>query len=117
AGFVAVPQYGPASELARSMPADMPVLGVDPRWAFFMLPAPQTGAGPGLLVWPGSGADPDPAQWPGLRMVGGAGRGTPEEPIEVFRLYSVSRLPAGVAAARLPSARTAIESGSIERRQ
>jgi len=102
AGFVAAQQYAVASELAYALPGTLPVVGVDPRWAFLALPPARTGTAAGLLVWPASGAGPDPAVWPGVHLVGGAGRGTLDAPIEVFRLYEVSGLPASVPNAELP---------------
>ena len=102
AAFVAAPDYGVASELARDLPAGLATVGVDPRWAYFDLPAPEVAGGTGLLVWPAHGAGPDPAQWPRARLAGAASRGTTQAPIETFRLYRVDGLPGAVPAVRLP---------------
>jgi 4-amino-4-deoxy-L-arabinose transferase-like glycosyltransferase len=50
ASFVAADQYALAAALAWTLPADMPVAGVEDRWALFALPR-ALGAGPvGILV-------------------------------------------------------------------
>ena len=102
AGFVAVPDYGVASELARTLPAGLAVVGVDPRWALFALPPAWVASHAGLLVWPDHGGAPDPAEWFGVRLVGRAARGPAQAPVETFRLYRVDGLPKAMAAARLP---------------
>ena len=65
AAFVAAEEYGLAAQLALRLPAGVPVVAIDGRWAFFDLPAPPSGV-TGLLVrserrsglpnWPGAEA-------------------------------------------------------------
>ncbi len=40
ASFVAADNYGLAAELARELPASVPVIAIGPRWSSFNLPAP-----------------------------------------------------------------------------
>lgn len=102
AKFVAVPHYAVASELARAIPTGLPVIAVNPRWAYFRLPSADVGERTGLLLWPANGPGPDPAQWPGVHLVGATGRGTLSLPIEVFRMYEISGVPKEIPSARLP---------------
>ena len=52
AEFIAVDNYGDAAELARDLPSDLPVFGIDTRWRYFDLPdaTPLIAGRPGLLV-------------------------------------------------------------------
>jgi 4-amino-4-deoxy-L-arabinose transferase-like glycosyltransferase len=52
ATFVAVENYGDAAELARLLPPDLPVVGIDARWAYFALPNATAviDGRPGLLI-------------------------------------------------------------------
>ncbi len=50
ARYVAVDSYGAAAMMARLLPPDLKVVGVDPRWAYFRLPSAAAAArrdGPG----------------------------------------------------------------------
>ncbi len=64
ATFVAAANYGDAAELARTLPPDLSVIGVEPRWALFELPDAQSmiDGQPGVLLVRGS-AVPDAEQW------------------------------------------------------
>lgn len=67
ASFVAAEEYGLAAQLALRLPAGVPVMALNPRWALFNLPSPTPGQA-GLLVqtqrrdappdWPGHAAGP-----------------------------------------------------------
>src|SRR5208337_4384015 len=50
ASFVATDQYGVASELAYRAPDDVPVVGIEPRWRMFALPAAALDGRVGILV-------------------------------------------------------------------
>jgi 4-amino-4-deoxy-L-arabinose transferase-like glycosyltransferase len=50
ASFVAVSQYGTASELAYRLPGDAPVVGDDRRWRMFALPPEALDGKVGILV-------------------------------------------------------------------
>jgi 4-amino-4-deoxy-L-arabinose transferase-like glycosyltransferase len=66
AAWVASEDYGLASELARTLPAELPVIGVEPRWAVFDLPSAGTllRGGEGMLVQSARRREPpDPAFW------------------------------------------------------
>lgn len=49
AAFVAAEEYGLGAQLALRLPRDVPVVVIDPRWAFFDLPRPEPGV-TGLMV-------------------------------------------------------------------
>jgi len=101
AGFVAADDYGLASELAFRLPGT--VIGVEPRWGLFNLPAAGTLSATGLLVRSDRRAGPpDPTIWPGATAVGQATRGRGGVTAETYTLYRVSP-PRGVWAVRLPA--------------
>jgi 4-amino-4-deoxy-L-arabinose transferase-like glycosyltransferase len=50
ASFVAADQYGVASELAYWLPGDVAVVGIEPRWRIFDLPAARLDGQVGILV-------------------------------------------------------------------
>jgi hypothetical protein len=50
ASFVAADQYGVASELAYWLPGDVAVVGIEPRWRIFGLPAARLDGQVGILV-------------------------------------------------------------------
>ncbi len=104
ASFVASDEYGEAAELARALPASVPVIGVERRWALFALPRPTIGGKVGILVRSARrGPDLDPDPWASLRPLGGAERRRGTQVIEHFRLYRVTARPgAGVPEALLP---------------
>lgn len=99
ATYVAADQYAAASELAYLMPAGVPVLGVEDRWALTVLPRETPPDGPGLLIrgagWPGP---IEPGRWSQAMLVGEVGRG----PVERFRLYWVTAAPGSGSFTRLP---------------
>ena len=106
ANFVAADDYGEAAELARALPASVPVIGVEHRWALFALPRPAIGGKAGILVRSARrGPDLDANPWSSLHPLGGAERRRGGQVIEAFRLYRVTaRASAGVPEALLPRA-------------
>lgn len=50
ASFVAVDQYATAAKLARELPEDVTVVGIDPRWTLFNLPTAPMAGRVGILV-------------------------------------------------------------------
>lgn len=102
AAFVAADDYGVAAELARSLPASLPVVGVEPRWAYFTLP-PGVSGETGLLVRSQHrGGEPDPRAFTHAHPAGEAVRTRDGETIERYRLFIV-RLPGNrVPAAIMP---------------
>jgi hypothetical protein len=113
AAFVAADNYGVAAELARLMPTEIPVLGVDPRWAYFALPdgAPIIAGRSGLLVRSVQRNDPpDPADWSAITAIGEIARARDNVMAERFRLYRVTGQPgarrgAAMAVAVMPRPR------------
>jgi hypothetical protein len=113
ATFVAADNYGVAAELARLMPPPIPVLGVDPRWAFFALPdgAPVIAGRAGLLVRSVQRNDPpDPADWSTITPIGDVARARDGVIAERYRLYRVTGRPdarrgAAMAVAVMPRPR------------
>jgi 4-amino-4-deoxy-L-arabinose transferase-like glycosyltransferase len=101
AAFVAADQYGVAAELARTLPADVPVIAVGPRWASFDLPPAAVDAMKGLLIEPESHASPI---WPASANLGSVERHRPDGAvIAAYRLYRV--VPdRSTSAVRLPRA-------------
>lgn len=92
AAFVAADSYGVAAILARDLPPDVPVLGVEPRWALFRLPpaAPALAGRAGLLVRSARRRDaPDPAPWSSLHEIGTVLRARDGVTAEAYRLYRV----------------------------
>lgn len=99
--FVASDQYGEAAKLARELPASIPVIGVEPRWAFFTLPRPAFTGEVGVLVrTERRGNDIDRAPWAAIQPIGEAIRSRDGSVIERFRLYRV--------VARVGTAQTAL---------
>jgi hypothetical protein len=91
AAFVATDEYGLASELARELPPDVPVIGVAPRWRYFDLPPATAIAGhTGLLIRRGRRTDaPDPAAWASIEAVGTITRLSGGVATETYKLYRV----------------------------
>jgi 4-amino-4-deoxy-L-arabinose transferase-like glycosyltransferase len=91
AAFVATDEYGLASELARELPPDVPVIGVAPRWRYFDLPPATAIAGhTGLLIRSGRRTDaPDPAAWASIEAVGTITRLSGGVATETYKLYRV----------------------------
>jgi len=84
AGFVAADNYGVAAELAWTLPRNIPVIAVGPRWSSFNLPAAEFDGIPGLLVEPAGRAAP---AWSAARPIGIAVRKQKGVVIRRYRLY------------------------------
>jgi len=92
AAFVAADNYGQAALLARLLPPEIPVLGVEGRWAYFDLPdaTPAIDGQTGLLLRSARRADPpDAADWATLAPDGELVRDRGGVTAEAFRLYRV----------------------------
>jgi hypothetical protein len=88
--FVAADQYGVAAELALDLPAGVPVIGIEPRWALFNLPHPTLAGRPGILVQgPHGVADVDHTRWTVIADLGETERKHDGSTVEVFRLFRV----------------------------
>jgi 4-amino-4-deoxy-L-arabinose transferase-like glycosyltransferase len=106
AGFVAADGYGPASELAWWLPAGVAVIGAEPRWSLFDLPAADIAGRAGLLVRSARrGDDPDPRPWAELVPLGTLDRQRDSEVAETFRLYRVVARPESGPMVALPRPR------------
>lgn len=92
AGFVAADNYGLAAELAHDLPPTLPVIGADPRWAYFALkpPGPAVADRPGLLLRPAGRGD---GGWPGAHRVGEVARARDGLVAARYSLYLVTGLP------------------------
>jgi 4-amino-4-deoxy-L-arabinose transferase-like glycosyltransferase len=103
ATFVASDEYGEAAELARNLPTDVTVIGVEPRWGFFDLPRPEIAGQTGILVRSARRrTDIDTRPWTEVQPIGEAVRSRDGEPIERFDLYRVVAGPAATPEAVLP---------------
>ncbi|MBV9539399.1 MAG: hypothetical protein JOY70_10740, partial [Acidisphaera sp.] len=92
ASFVVSDSYGDAALLARLLPADIPVVGADQRWAVFALPdaAPLIAGRDGLLLRSGRRSDPpDASDWAQMQPVGEVSRARGAIVAETYRLYRV----------------------------
>jgi 4-amino-4-deoxy-L-arabinose transferase-like glycosyltransferase len=92
ASFVAVESYGDAAELARELPPDLPVLGIDWRWRVFDLPdaTPLVAGRPGLLLRAARYAEPpDSADWSAIGAPIALNRVRGGVVAERYRLYPV----------------------------
>ena len=90
AGFVAADQYGVASELAYRLPDTLPVVGIEPRWRMFNLPAATLGGQVGILVRSvRRGPFSDAGPWPARELLGLATRDSDGKPVETYLLYRV----------------------------
>jgi hypothetical protein len=99
AQFVAAEQYGLAGELALHLPPDVVVVGVEPRWALFDLPAADISGRTGILVRSERrGGSPDPADWSEIVPIGEVTRMQAES----YRIYRVTGRAGDVAAAVMP---------------
>ncbi len=93
AAFIASDNYGHAALLARLIPPDIPVLGVEGRWALFALPDAHAliDGRTGLLVRSARRDDaPDVADWTGVERLGLLDRARNGQVGETFRLYRVT---------------------------
>ncbi len=84
ASFVAADNYGLAAELARQLPAGVPVIAIGPRWSSFDLPPAAVDGMIGLLVQSEHHATPI---WSGGELIGTVTRESRGGPVERYRLY------------------------------
>jgi len=104
-GYVAADNYGVASMLARLLPPEVPVLGVDPRWAMFNVPdaLPVIEGRGGLLVHSvRRESRPDAEDWSAMTVVGTIARERGGVVAEEYRLYRVVGRAGGEPAAEMP---------------
>jgi len=111
AHFVVIDEYGLGSELALRLPATLPVLAQDPRWALFRLPVAGSLAPAGmrglLVRTDRRRSAPDATGWGSLYAIGEIGRGRYGRIGETYTLYSVTAdSDAGRILTRLPSGAT-----------
>ncbi len=87
--FVAADNYGLAAILAHDLPG--PVVGAEPRWALFRLPAAAVAGREGVLVRSRRRAGPpDPAPWSAIVPAGRAVRSRDGAVAEEYDLYRVT---------------------------
>lgn len=99
AAFVAADEYGVAAKLARTLPDSVPVIGVEPRWAYFSLPHPEVSNETGVLIRSERrGSDPDPLAFATAEQVGEVVRSRDGAVIERYRVLIVRLRPGAVAA-------------------
>jgi 4-amino-4-deoxy-L-arabinose transferase-like glycosyltransferase len=108
ASFVAADDYGVAAELNRALPADTTVLGVDPRWRLFRLPAAKVGNMAGILVR--RDGDGEPAGWREARLIDEALRSSHGVAVQRFALWRVAGPLPSLPAAVLPRYAPAMQS-------
>lgn len=107
AGFVAADDYGVAAELARALPADVTMLGVEQRWRLFRLAPAQVADAAGILVrHAGSG---EPVGWREAHLIGEVSRASQGVAVQRFALWRVAgplpSLPAVVLPRYAPAMR------------
>jgi 4-amino-4-deoxy-L-arabinose transferase-like glycosyltransferase len=105
AAFVAAENYGDAAVLARLLPPEVPVVGIDPRWGFFTLPDARSliDGRVGLLVHSIRRRGPsDPADWSALAPAGTIVRERNRVVAEEYRLYRVVARASAEPAALMP---------------
>ncbi len=83
ARFIAADQYGTAAQLARALPPDITMVGVEPRWALTDLPPARVTGQTGLLV-----QKPDCSQ-PSATQIATVTRRKGQDAIETYRLCQV----------------------------
>ena len=98
--FVASEDYSEAAALAWEAPPGVEVVGAEPRWRLFRLPAPKAGAGL-LLISERRREGPNPALWSEARQIGEVARSRGGVEAERYRVYRAT-LKAGASAAALP---------------
>jgi 4-amino-4-deoxy-L-arabinose transferase-like glycosyltransferase len=90
ASFVAADQYGVASELAYRLPGDAPVVGIEPRWRMFDLPAAEVTGRGGILVRSARrDALSGVGDWAARDLIGVVARARDGQVVEAYRLYRV----------------------------
>ena len=90
ASFVVVEEYGLASELALQLPAGVPVVGEEPRWALFRLPPARLAGAVGILVRSARrGGVPESGAWSAIDEAGSADRSRNGALVEAYLLYRV----------------------------
>jgi 4-amino-4-deoxy-L-arabinose transferase-like glycosyltransferase len=104
AQFVAADQYGLASELALYLPSGVTVVGTEPRWSFFSLPAAKLAGETGILVQSARrSGPPGAADWSTMTPIGQAARLRDGSAAETYRLFRVTgRADATTAAVMMP---------------
>jgi 4-amino-4-deoxy-L-arabinose transferase-like glycosyltransferase len=103
ADFVAADDYGVAAELARALPSDVTMIGVEPRWALFDLRLASVAGKVGILVLSArGGGDVDGGPWSGVTEIGQAARTSGATSVETFRLYRVNGGAATNSSVELP---------------
>ncbi len=108
AGFVASDNYGHAALLARLLPADIVVVGLEDRWALFRLPDARTALDgrPGLLLRSARRDDrPDLRDWAMLEPLAMIARARNGMTAEGFRMYRGTFRQGDQPAALLPRPR------------
>jgi 4-amino-4-deoxy-L-arabinose transferase-like glycosyltransferase len=106
ADFVVADQYGVAAELAFDLPADVPLVGIEPRWSRFDLPRPTLAGRTGILVRSARRAgDIDRDRWSEIADLGTVERSREGSTIETFHLFRVTGQPGPEPAALLPRPR------------
>lgn len=91
ARFIAVDEYGLAAELARELPGDVPVLGIEPRWALFNLQTLDVSGQAGLLVRSERRrAAPTNPMWAEIAAYGGADRRSDLQIVEHYLIDHVT---------------------------
>nr|WP_294521105.1 glycosyltransferase family 39 protein [uncultured Rhodopila sp.] len=90
AAFIAAEGYTLASELAWQLPAGIPVIGFDARWALTALPPASIAGQAGLLLRDVRRTDPlDTAVWPTSERIGTVERvGAPASIFSVYRVVA-----------------------------
>lgn len=103
AAFVASDNYGTAAELAWLLPAPVPVIGVDARWALFtLLDAHPAIAGRSGLLLVQADDMPDTSDWVSIVPVADLARVRDGVVAERYRLYQVTGGAGDEPAAVLP---------------
>ncbi len=106
AQYVAAETYGLAAELAFRL--HTPVVGIEPRWAFFDLPRANLAGQTGILVRSTRAyGEPDPRLWSDIVPLGTVARQRGGVVAESYRLYRVAwkAAPGAPVAVRLPLSR------------
>jgi 4-amino-4-deoxy-L-arabinose transferase-like glycosyltransferase len=90
ATFVVADQYALAAELARTLPPQTEIVGLEPRWSLTTLPQAKPPERVGLLVRSFRRGDViDSTTWENVIPAGVAVRSTGTTPVETYRLFRV----------------------------